>query len=220
MIEGVPLRIHSHPRSGTHLLAASIYQNFEFSDLVSSPTIRPGMKFVIGDKTWMPGQKLKILWGKFLTNHNFYNPTWSKNPEKILYIVRHPIQSMISYWRITDPQCQNDPEEHIGEGRMRFWQKHVDGYTQNCHWVRYEDLVGEQYDKTLDKIQHWFNLTPKNDTWGRVKDRVGWYSIEEPIQDKQPTPKITKKFKEFFPKGYLGYDMDVLGEYDETTGIG
>ena len=214
-MQDVPLKIHSHPRSGTHLLAGSIYEYFELSDPASFSSIREGKKFVIGDKEWVYGDRLHIPWGKILTNHNFYNPQWIRDPKKVLYIVRHPIQSMISYWRIMDPKCEGDFEAYFGHGRMKFWKRHVTGYVENCHWVRYEDLVSKKFDETMDKIQHWFGLTPKESTWSRLKYHVGWYSVDEPIQDKLPTPEITERFKQFFPDGYLGYDMDALGVYNE-----
>jgi len=201
-----PVLVCSHKRSGTHLLAATIYKNFELPDMSIHATIRSGMKFIFGDQEWE--QRATIPWGKLCSNHNFYNPAWYKEPQNIIYIVRHPIPTLTSLWRIMDPELKNDPDLYLGSDRIEYWQRHVKGFTQNCFWIRYEDLIDEKHDEILETISDKFNLTPKLSEFERVEESVGWYSIKEPVQDRIPPITFINRFSGLSTEELFGYDID------------
>jgi len=203
-----PIDICSHKRSGTHLLAASIWKNFELPDLTVRAVVHSGKKFVMGSKMWTTGDRVDIPWGGLWRSHNFFNPPWFKDPKRVLYIIRNPVDTLVSFWRFLDPLCKDDLEVHFGKGRVAFWLKHVRGYTDNCRWVRYEDLVGDKHDEVLDQIAEWFDLTARVDTYQRVVGRVGWYSSESPVKSKRPTKTILRMIEKNFPDEFLGYSVD------------
>ena len=208
MHENSPIAICSHKRSGTHLLAATIFQNFKLPDMSLVTPIHAGKRFVRGEEESEVGSRATIPWGGLWGSHNFYNPKWAKNPDKILYIVRHPVRTMVSYWRFVDPLQKDVPERYLSEGRAKFWYRHAKGYTQNCHWVRYEDLVGDSHDNVLSDIAEWFGLEKKQDGYSRVEERVGWYSDSTPTQSKETVQMAKDSLGKVLPDGFLGYDIE------------
>lgn len=204
-----PIDICSHKRSGTHLLAATIQRNFELPDMTIKAVIHQGKKFIIGDQEWKPGERAAIPWGALWRTHNFFNPSWVTDPEKILYIVRNPVNTLMSYQRLMDPLCEKAPETFIGQPGVRFWFKHAKGYTKHCHWVRYEDLVGERHDEVLGQIAAWFGLQPKYAKFVRVEEHVGWYSAETPRQTLS-SEGLVEACKAVVPEGFLGYTKEQL----------
>lgn len=202
-----PVLICSHKRSGTHLLAATLWKNFQLPDMLVVAPIHQGKRFVLGEEEWSVGERARIPWGGLWGSHNFYNSNWVKSKGKILYIVRHPARTLMSYWRFLDPECHNDPDLYLGEYRVRFWYRHARGYTKNCHWIRYEDLVGEEHDVVLDRVREWFGLKKKERRYHRVKERVGWYSADVPTQLKQPEQGLIETCANVLPDGFLGYDI-------------
>ncbi len=201
----------SHKRSGVHLLMASLYQNYVLPDVSFTIMLRGFERYVSDTTEYTPGQRAVIPWRKLHGSHNFYNPRWTKNPKRILYIVRHPVCVLMSFWRFYDPSGE-EIDRFISEERMHFWAKHAKGYTDNCFWIRYEDLI-KNYEETLTKVASQFNLELKQDKITKVVKHVGFFPTEEPVQSKKPTPEIIERFKAFFPDGVLGYDMDVLDSY-------
>jgi len=201
-----PVDICSHKRSGTHLLAATIWENFILPDVSVSTTIHRGKKFIIRDKEWIPGDRVTIPWGGLWRSHNFFQP--SNATHKTLYIVRNPINVLISYWRLMDPLCRKDPEIYLGEERIAFWVRHATGYTNNCHWIKYEDLVGLKHDQVLEQIRRWFNLEKRHPEYKRVKYYLGWYPDKTPIQPKAPSSKLRQRLKENIPDNFLGYNIE------------
>jgi hypothetical protein len=188
-------------------LAATIQRNFELPDMSLTAVIHAGKRFVIGSEEWLPGNRVLIPWGVLCGNHSFYNSGIVPFVDKVLYIIRHPIPTMMSYWRFMDPLCLNNHDMYLSEQRIEFWRRHVMGFIQNCKWVRYEDLISEKHDEILDKIGKWFNLKP-NREFTRVKEIVGWTSDKKPIQPKQPNEILMKRFSKVFPDGILGYGVD------------
>jgi len=205
------IEICSHKRSGTHFLAASIWKNFVLPDCSLTAGVHAGKRFVYGGKEWKVGGRAKIPWGGLWRSHGFYNPPWFEHPERVLYIVRDPVDTLMSYWRLMDPLCEKDPDIYLGVARVKFWIRHARGYTKHCNWVKYEDLVGDKHDEVLDQIGEWFQLEKKGSRYTRMVERFGWYSGEDPVQSREPTEEMLDVFRKTIPKGFLGYE---IGEKD------
>jgi len=196
-----PIKLCSHKRSGTHVLAATIWKNFELPDLSASAIMPSGYKFIRGDEEWGPGSRVIIPWHRLWYTHNL----WARDPKRTLYIVRHPVDTLMSFWRLLDPLCKRDPDVFVGKQGVTNWLSHIKWYTFDCHWVRYEDLIGDKHDEVLDQIADWYKLTPKNNSYERVKERVGWVSYKTPIQPKEPPEELFRAIEEILPDTLLGY---------------
>jgi len=213
----IPIRICSHKRSGTHLLGATIWKNFELPDVSSSVRMPSGYKFVRGDEVWGPGSRAIIPWHHLWHTHNL----WARDPKRTLYIVRHPIDTLMSFWRLLDPLCKRDSDLFVGKQGVANWLRHVEWYTRGCHWVRYEDLISDKHDQVLDQIASWYSLTKADSYYKRVQERVGWASYETPIQPKEPPEKLLRAIDEILPDTLLGYSLtyDKLTNYKVTEDI-
>jgi len=197
-----PIRLCSHKRSGTHLLAATIWKNFELPDMSLRVKMPPPYKFIYGDKEWGPGTRAEIPWHRLWYTHNLL-----ARDRRVLYIVRHPVDTLMSYWRLMDPLCRWDNGKYIGRQGVESWLRHAKWYTTGCCWVRYEDLISDKHDEILSRIADWFELTPKHDSYKRVKERVGWLPAKPPTQPKEPPESLLRAVKEIVPSGFLGYDV-------------
>ncbi len=207
MNQNSPIAICSHKRSGTHLLAATVEKNFRLPSMSLTTVIHAGKRFVDGERESTVATRAQIPWGGLWASHNFFNPTWIDDVSRILYIVRHPVRTLVSYWRFMDPQCLRE-EEYLSEARVRFWKKHVTGYTRNCYWIKYENLISSSHDHVLENIAHWFDLDPKNAQFERVKRRVGWYSDKTPLQSKEPPPQLIENCPNVLGTKFLGYNIE------------
>lgn len=201
------IKVCSHKRSGTHLLCATLEKNFSLGDASLSVSIPAGKKFILGGKVYNPGERVSIPWGKLWGTHNFFNIRWhGENKDKILYIVRHPVDTIMSYWRFVGPGSEKDISFYISEERVRFWYRHVTGYIKNCLWIHFEDIVGPRHDYFLDKIREHFNLEKKHKNYHRVQDTIGWYS-----DSKQEYGEISEELISdcniVLPENFLGYNF-------------
>jgi hypothetical protein len=133
-------------------------------------------------------------------------------PDDVLYIVRHPIRVLMSYWRFYD-QMGEKVDLILGDHRKEFWRKHVSGYVNNRTWIRHEDFRDDQIG-IMEKIEEKYGLVRKRKTLRKMTKRVGYYPAKEPLYPKAPGPEIIENFRQFFDGEFLGYDMDVLDEYD------
>ncbi len=202
-----PVQICSHKRSGTHFLCATILKNFKLSNINLVSYIHTGRKFVVGDEEWKVGSRVEIPWGGLWRTHNYFNPKWFKYPEKVLYIVRNPIDTLLSHWRFIDPLRKKDHKIYLGENSVKTWYKHAKGYTNNCYWIKYEDLVGDAHDGILDDIKSNFNLESKFSYYQRVSEKVGWYSADDPLELDEPVEEIIRICRKVIPSNFLGYDL-------------
>lgn len=197
-----PLKVYSHKRSGTHLLMATLWQNFKFPDTTLPMKLNRGFKFALDNGVMNAKVDIDIPWGRLWGSHSVYKPRSKNTPSKILYIVRHPIPTLISLWRMMDPSSRKQ-DLYLNERKIEYWKAHILSYTENCHWIRYEDLVNEKHDDTLETITGWFNLTKKEPKFSRLKERVGWYSFDKPKVGKEPTPEIIELFLKVFLMVFL-----------------
>lgn len=209
----LPFKISSHKRSGTHLLAATLWENFDLPDTSLNAIVHAGKSFVYKKQRHPVGSRIVIPWGKLWGSHNFFNPRWFPNPEKILYIVRHPMHTLMSYWRFMDPLAEKDVRLYLGEDRVRFWYRHAKGYTSSCYYVNYEDIVGPDHKKTLDGIAEAFGLRAKRKRYKKVTEKIGWYPAHEPVEREKLSLEIIDGFRKNIPEGFLGYSFDPNDDY-------
>lgn len=208
----LPLRICSHKRSGTHLLAALLYENFEFEDVSIEAVVHAEKSFTRDGITYGVGNRVVIPWGKLWGTHNTYNPPWIDDPTKILYIVRHPVRTLMSYWKMMDPMAE-EKEKFLGEDRIKFWYRHAKGYTQNgCYYVKYEDLVKKRRT-VLNEIGEHYCIKKKRFNYRGIKNRVGWSSDQSPVPREKLDKDTIERFKDIIPEGFLGYDIDIDNDY-------
>lgn len=200
------INVCSHKRSGTHFLLATLWKNFELPDVSHIAPMHAGKKFVIGSLEWMPGSRARVPWGNLWATHNFYSPNNVKDPNTILYIVRNPINTLKSYRRFLDPLCKEPDEKYFGRERIAYWYRHAKGYTNNCRWIRYEDLAGSLHDRILDQIAEWYDLDFKYNQYMRVEDKVGYYPSINPVYKDLPDGAI-ELFREIIPPDFLGYKI-------------
>ena len=98
------MKIYSHKRSGTHLLMATLWENFHFRDVESEVVkIDAGKRFVIDGHTYSAGSKVPMPWRALFGSHDVRRKGAPPRPPDVLYIVRHPIPVLMSQWRVYDP---------------------------------------------------------------------------------------------------------------------
>jgi hypothetical protein len=202
-----PVDLCSHKRSGTHFLAATLNLNFDLGDLELSAIIRAGYRFQNGDLKWGPGQRAIVPWGQLWSSHNFFNPKW-RSRDRTLYIVRNPVDTLMSYWRFVDPEMKDPAEKYVGPARVRFWLRHARGYSNGgCYVVRYEDLLGPEHDRVLDGIGERFGLKRRRSGYERFTRRIGWYSAAKPRQPKRVPAWLLENIRAGVPDGFMGYHV-------------
>lgn len=216
MRRDLPIDICSHKRSGTHFLAATLHENFVLPDASITTAVHQGKSFTMDETIWKPGSRITIPWGGLWRSHNFYNPPWFIEPEKILYIVRHPVRTLMSYWKFLDPLGLKSVDTFLGENNVKFWYRHAKGYTKSCYYIRYEDLAGDKHKDVLDGIADHYGLEKKRQRYKRVNGGVGWYSGEKPLKREKLESKTIDNFKKILPEGFLGYDIGYDEEYHKS----
>lgn len=201
-MEDPPLQVHSHLRSGTHLLMASIAANFELGNLDLDVEL-PGQRWH-GD-----GRPQAIVpWGRLFGDHNLF-PHARTPPDKIVYIVRDPRDTMYSLWRFVGEDVPF--EDFACVHRVRYWLQHASGYCAHVHWVRYEDLTGTGFEDVLASIGRRFGLQRKHGRSGSlqaVRTPVGWSA--GPGRSgywREWSATLRNRFASVVPDGFLGYSM-------------
>lgn len=202
-------KICTYPRSGTHLIMATVYRNFEVGDQSKEGRSEPG-------RTWGSTGKKRVVipWLKMFGTHDpFLNSGFSK--DHILYGIRHPLDALISRWRMKNLRTWKSEQGPLGEflteDIIQEWIDHVNGYVfeGDCFWLKYEDIIGpdEIYHSLLENIQEVFSLDPKCEEWVRVIEKVSW-------QPKLPKPEVVPsviidRMKSTIPcdlMAFFGYD--------------
>ena len=86
----------------------------------------------------------------------------------------------------------------------------VKEYTNNCKWIRYEDLCGPRFDETMYFIEKEFSLRRRLKNFTKVNKKVGWSPNEAKSgYSSRLKPETLNQFKEIIPDGYLGYRIEV-----------
>lgn len=178
------IKVYSHPRSGTHLLMATLAQNFYEGRDVSSP---PGGIF----GHWNDRQPGKGKpYGKLMGAHFHYSK--KKHPGKSIYIYRDGRPVALSVWR--SPHFINKTWQGISfsdfiRKRLDFhgsvgartrlprmnifthWRKHVESWHPGGHsldeiyYIRFEELVLEPLRIIKELQDHFsFELIPDEPT--------------------------------------------------------
>jgi hypothetical protein len=191
----------SHRRSGTHLLAATIWTNFYIKNTEAIVEVE-GQKWFASNQ-----QKALVQWQRILGKHEPFSEC-GINKDCILYIVRHPVDCFYSFWNFM--AFGRSIEEIITKDRIEYWYKHTKGYTNNCRWIRYEDLTGQRFDEILYFIEKEFSLRRRHKNFIRINEKVGWSPKEAKSgYSSMIKPEILNLFKEIIPDGYLGYRIEV-----------
>lgn len=193
------IRVFSYKRSGTHLMMATIWNNFKLGD-VSRIMHDPQKKFYIG------GMHKKIVpWANIFGGHNTINDErMSRTPPKnILYIVRNPINVFKSNYKFEPYKISFD--KYCSKNRILMWDRHVRGFWNAANLiVRFEDLI-DNPKNIIDKIDKLFDIDRNSDRYKIIRRKVGWYSSvgfkEEPII----TTNIMKRFRKLLKSNPAGY---------------
>lgn len=194
------LRTCSYQRSGTHLLMATLYYNFDFEEDLSLNLKR-------GDLVWRQTPEavdVVVLWGRLHFSHKPFD-TLENRPENIVYPLRHPVSIMRSVWNFT--HATPPFKQFMTTERAKNWMQHIEGFRPHVHFVRYEHLLKEQtLVPVLEKLKNKFNLKPTEKYPHLVKERVGWVIKRRPAEpfDEEHTRRILRSV---LPKGYLGYTI-------------
>lgn len=203
-IDSFPLRVCSHRRSGTHFLMASIYQNFHLDKkaLMNS-------RVEVRGQTWHTGEeKAAVPWCHLQGVHDMYDQAVKKlPPQKILYIVRHPVDCLYALYRFWG---KGDADSWISDTRIARWLRHAKGYTENVpYFIRYEDLKDPANTQEIfSTIAEVYNLIPVHSEYTLVDHLVGWSPKEglSGYSDRLNDDTLAR-FRRLIPEGFLGYEI-------------
>jgi len=206
-VRNSPIDICSYKRAGTHFISATIWLNFAFSDVSVLMRIRGNKCFLEYDGGLKkPGDVVSVPWGQLWCSHKPFKPEF--DPGRVLYIVRDPIATLMSGWRMDDPNQTEDPRSMIGPECIEMWLAHVRSYVdRGCMVVRYEDMIGDEHDSILESIGIRFGLVPKSDGFVRLSARVGWYPYPSFMQPSEPPSLLLDAVASGVPRGFLGYNL-------------
>jgi hypothetical protein len=172
-------------------------------------------RFLLDGHMHQPRTRVLIPWAGLWKTHNFYS-VGNKAKKKIIYIVRHPVNVLYSLWKMMDPLIKKDRNKFIGPVNVRTWARHARGYSRNCFYVRYEDLISEKYfNKMMVSIEDNFGLERKNSEFNKIVDHLGWYPNPDPTQSLEAKDEVIANCVETLPAGYFGYDLEKPGEFIE-----
>lgn len=211
-----PVTVFGLGRSGNHFAMALLWHNFE---LPSAPPGRhgapyPGCEFQGWDGTRQKATEQQACPWHCLTldgNHNMRRQEFKGDPQRLIYLVRHPVRRAISMWRAAAPDGSRPWQEFISEAAMQQWAFTVSAWVRDCFWVRYEDLAGAGFRQHLARIQRQFRLAPRRASLDPLPRRVGWFAATRPVQSKEPSPQMMGIAAAVIPEGYLGYSFHVSG---------
>lgn len=200
-----PIDVCSHKRSGTHFLMATLWLNFDMGDVSIIAPIHAGKKFKrLDGHIAVPGERLNIPWGGLWLTHGGFKCSY--DPGRTIFVVRNPVDTLMSLWRFNDPMMERSPENSIGRRAVIHWYKLARGYlVSGCTVIRYEDLVGDARADTLAMIEIQHGLVRKHADFIRLDAHVGWYSFLSPQQPAKPPTSLIDAVSEIVPTGFLGY---------------
>jgi hypothetical protein len=202
-----PLKVHSHRRSGTHLLMATLAENFELGDLSIEVDV-PGQRWHASGEA-----RAVVPWGRLFGDHEPYLDTRA-SPERILYIVRDPRDTLDSLWRFEAPATPLG--QFLTLDRIRHWHRHASGYCARVFWIRFEDLTGDRFESVMAEIAGRFGLRSRapevapgrGGRFRRIREPVGW----SPGPGRQGwwrdwPAEWRARFAAVIPAGFLGYPL-------------
>jgi len=195
----IPIRVCSMKRSGTHILCAYIWNNFNLPN--------SGRVLVAGKHYFQIGENKQTLvpWAEIFGSHREYSHKKMLIPDKeIVYIIRNPLDSFKSLYKLDAYNISFD--KFCSEGRIEFWNKHVMEYLKNVNTiVYYEDLITDPI-KSMKILKENFHLEQKYDALIIVKDKVGWYPKFKAKEVPKITPAIRKRFQSIV-SSEIGYNF-------------
>jgi hypothetical protein len=195
-------------RSGTHLLMATLAANFEFGDL--------SIEVELPNQRWhATGQPRAIVpWGRLFGDHEPFAQART-SPERVLYIVRDPRDTLRSLWKFEAPASSLG--EFLTRDRIQYWHRHASEYCANVFWIRFEDLTGDGFEKVMERIAHHFGLRsqkaevrPDGDLlrFRRIEAPVGWSPGSGNGGAWREWPAEWRElFASVIPEGFLGYEL-------------
>jgi tetratricopeptide (TPR) repeat protein len=202
-----PIDLCSHKRSGTHFFMATLWHNFELPDVSVSAVIPNGRSFVDVEGTvFKPGDTVDIPWGGLWRTHGMWNGK-AFDPKRTIYIVRSPFDTLMSYWRFTNPLNEPPLTHEMADKLVEHWYQQTLGYADSgCIVVKYEDLVGDEHDLVLMDVEQRCGLKRKRESLERFEKMVGWYSDVKAHQLSEETQQILRdSILKIVPAGFLGY---------------
>ena len=144
----VPVKVFSWPRSGTHLLMATLWLNFDLGDCTGRTSEHEyafhEMKAVDFQRK---GKSIIVPWLHLFGGHTTYlTSKWLYEKQKpvpaTVYIFRHPYCVLHSLWKLRNEPCSFASFAH--EITVMSWLSHVREWYLSIDKrlvVRYEDLV-------------------------------------------------------------------------------
>jgi len=158
-------KIYSYRRSGTHLLMASIFHNFELPNNISK-------KMSLDNKSWngkeVNGEEIEVPWSDLFGTHDVGSSYMGRG----IYIYRHPMDTFYSHWVFSGKY----PALHVWleEKNIRHWKDQIaQALSYPLLKVRYEDLI-DNFQDTMKNIQEYTGLNPKQTSFVPVSKDVGW----------------------------------------------
>ena len=204
----LPLKVHSHMRSGTHLLMATLALNFEFGDASIEVEV-PGQRW------HATGQSRAIVpWGGLFGDHEPFSEN-RLEVGRILYAVRDPRDTLHSLWRFQAPTVPLD--EFLTPDRIRYWYQHASGYCRSVPWVRFEDLTCDRFAEVMSGIARRFGLRRRAPEPGAAEGPGCFRPVQGPVgwspgsgrggQWRSWPAELQERFTVVIPDGFLGYEL-------------
>ena len=179
----VSVKVCSFPRSGTHLLMAYIYHNFD---------VGPGLERIVfvKDQQWSGTgtQEAVVPWAGLFGAHHPLCQARRLRKKEIVYIYRNPINCLYSNWKFFSGEDTSFLNWLSTVGILN-WQQHVQDYRKSCFSIKYEDLRDDP-ERVLTILQRHFKLKRRRiKDWILIKNPVGWTPrkkfIDHPISDEE-----------------------------------
>lgn len=208
----MPIMVCSHKRSGTHLFMALIWNNLVIPNSCSNAIVHSGKMFSTGGVTCGPGGRVVVPWGRLWKSHSKFNLAWVESGEvdRIVYIVRHPVRCITSYVRFVRPHEQAVDERFV-ELVSKNWTTHVTSYIGKCHITRYEDLIGPEAEREINKIAERLSLERQDVRFRTVDNPVGWFADFDRLDVVEIMEASKRAVKKNVPRELmklLKYDME------------
>ncbi len=208
-----PLRVCSYPRSGTHLLMALLWANYdvgECGEKIKAPNLRFQIDGNIESDPF-------IRWAQLFGTHKHVIdlPEFSIEPGQVVYLIRDPRDVFRSLWFMRFGNLL--PENYVNEKRLCGWRNHVQEYHDlGAIIIRYEDLVRD-WQSAISPIVYKFNLVKKIASGGtpcfgpREIGQVGWMGPVGPTAAAPHFPKeVDDRFAEILGDEIFDYKLGGL----------
>lgn len=187
---------------------ASLAANFDLGDLTLEGEV-PGQRWHATGEA-----RAVIPWGLLFGDHEPFSET-RLSPERIVYIVRDPRDTLHSLWRFEAPAMPLG--DFLTEERIRYWHTHASGYSARVFWIRFEDLAGDGFERVMTEIGRRFALRARARGGAASGSEVRFRRVEGPV-GWSPGPGRTGTWREWpaewrarfasvIPPGFLGYDL-------------